>query len=218
MSTARALGIQRGLCTLWLSEQEWALGWSLRGDETPGRRQIPGHQASGAGDSKGGQVRNIRTSALSSALHSTASVVLSSQFIPPLPCPPPFNHRDLLGMITLCSGWGLRDPGDKATGRALGVTEEWEAGPLERARQEGPAPRGSYSPRGCGLEREERDPHVGHSSTGRGGQRAPWDNFYTYFPCGLTPCDREAWGHSHQAHWGGALAAGGFAGAAWCLV
>ena len=53
MSTARALGIQRGLCTLWLSEQEWALGWSLRGDETPGGTQTQGHQAIGEGGSSG---------------------------------------------------------------------------------------------------------------------------------------------------------------------
>ena len=25
-----------------------------------------------------------------------------------------------------------------------------------------------------------------------------WDNFYTYFPSGLTPCDQEAWGHQKK--------------------
>lgn len=47
-----------------------------------------------------------------------------------------------------------------------------------------------------------------------------WDNFYIYFPYGLTACDREAWGHQKFRLTGGvgALAADGFAGAAWCLV
>ena len=25
-----------------------------------------------------------------------------------------------------------------------------------------------------------------------------WDNFYIYFPYGLTACDREAWGHQKK--------------------
>lgn len=38
---------------------------------------------------------------------------------------------------------------------------------------------------------------VGHSRSMRAAGTVVWDNFYTYFPCGLTPCDQEAWGHQN---------------------
>ena len=137
------------------------MGWSLRGDETPGRMQILGPQASGAGDSKGGQISSIRTSALSSTLHSTPSVVLPPQFIPPLPCSPLFNHRRLLGMRTHALG--------EASGTPATMQQEGHWEPLRNGRQglwrepgrRGPIPRGRYSQRSFGLAIEERDPMCG---------------------------------------------------------
>ena len=169
------------------------MGWSPR-DETPGQ-----NADAGASGNRGGRLQRLPDQEhqdLTPAQHSHSSDTHALSPVHSYTARPHLQPPALLGTITPGPLGKASGPpatrASKATGRALGAAEGVETGPLETARQKGPAPRGSYRVReALGWEEKSVTRRVGQwrCKSRRAAGPVVWDSL---LPCGLTPCDREA--------------------------